>query len=75
MTLDQDIAVLATLVQRMAEESGRLKDFDSRAWLDQWLVQFVPALGNRRPLDVLDEPDGLESVRSVLLRMQSGACF
>lgn len=73
MPLEQDIAVLATLVQRMAEESGRAQDFDSRAWLDQWLVEFVPALENRRPLDALDEPGGLESVRSVLLRMQSGA--
>jgi len=33
----------------------------------------APAIGNRRPLDVLSEPGGLDLVRSYLLRAQSGA--
>ena len=33
----------------------------------------VPALGHRRPIDVLNESDGLEVVKSLLLRAQSGA--
>ncbi|WP_431153092.1 hypothetical protein [Acidovorax facilis] len=33
----------------------------------------VPALGDRRPLDVLNEPGGLEVLRSLLLQAQYGA--
>lgn len=36
-------------------------------------MEEVPALGNRRPLDVLFESNGLEVVSSLLLRAQSGA--
>jgi uncharacterized protein (DUF2384 family) len=36
-------------------------------------VGVVPALGDRRPLDVLKEPGGLEVVRSLLMRVKSGA--
>lgn len=70
---EDDIAALTALVQRMVEESGAPVGFDSRAWLDQWLLELAPAIGNRRPLDVLSEPGGLDLVRSNLLRPQSGA--
>jgi len=70
---EDDIAALTALVQRMVEESGAPVGFDSRAWLDQWLLELAPAIGHRRPLDVLSEPGGLDLVRSYLLRAQSGA--
>jgi uncharacterized protein (DUF2384 family) len=73
MALEDDIATLTVLVQCMLVESGEQTDFDASAWLDHWLTGVVPALGNRRPIDVLKEPDGLEVVRSLLLRAQSGA--
>ena len=73
MALEDDIATLTVLVQGMLAESGEQAGFDAKAWLDHWLTGVVPALGNGRPIDVLYEPDGLELVRSLLLRAQSGA--
>lgn len=70
MPLQEDIVSLSALVQRMVEESGDPIGFDSQAWLQDWLVSPVPALGNRRPLDFLNEPGGVEVVRSILLRAQ-----
>ena len=70
---EDDIAALTALVQRMVEESGAPVGFDSWAWLDQWLLELAPAIGHRRPLDVLSKPGGLDLVRSYLLRAQSGA--
>lgn len=73
MALEDDIATLTVLVQDMLAESGEIAGFEARAWLDRWLTGVVPALGNRRPIDVLNEPDGLEVVRSLPSRAQSGA--
>ncbi len=73
MALSDDIGSLESLVQRMVEESGQLGSFDAQAWLTQWLAEPVPALGDRRPLDVLDEPGGIALVTRVLCQMQSGA--
>jgi uncharacterized protein (DUF2384 family) len=73
MALEDDIATLTVLVQGMLADSGSQTGFDARAWLDHWLTGVIPALGNRRPIDVLNEPDGLEVVKSLFLRAQSGA--
>ena len=73
MVLEDDIATLSELVQRMVDESGTPVGFDALSWLDQWLLELAPAFGRRRPLDVLSEPGGLDLVRSHLLRAQSGA--
>jgi uncharacterized protein (DUF2384 family) len=68
-----EISSLEALVQRIVEESGRPVGFDAQAWLARWLEEPVPALGDRRPLDVLDEADGFEKVQQILLRIQTGA--
>ena len=73
MSIEDDITALTTLVQRMVDESGDSVGFDAQAWLNHWLMGEVPALGDRRPLDVLKESGGLDIVRSVLLRGQYGA--
>lgn len=73
MALEDDITTLTVLVQRMVAESGAPTGFDAWSWLDHWLMGVVPALGDRRPLDVLNEPGGLDVVSSLLLRTQSGA--
>lgn len=73
MALEDDITTLTALVQRIVDESGQPIGFDARSWLDHWLMVVVPALGDRRPLDVLNEPDGLDVVSSLLLRAQSSA--
>ena len=73
MAFNAEINSLAALVQRMVNESGETTGFDARSWLDHWLTGVVPALGDRRPLDVLNEPGGLEVLRSLLLQAQYGA--
>ena len=75
MVLEDDIATLSELVQRMVDESGTPVGFDALSWLDQWLLELAPAFGRRRPLDVLSEPGGLDLVRSHLLRAQSVVLF
>lgn len=70
---EDDINALTVLVQRMVNEAGEPCGFAARSWLDHWLIGEVRALGNRRPLDVLFEHNGLDVVSSFLLRAQSGA--
>lgn len=67
------IIALQDLVQRLVRESGAPTDFDAHAWVTAWIREPHPALGNTAPLDVLDTPNGYEKVRTLLLRMQSGA--
>ena len=73
MALEDDITTLTALEQRIVNESGEPTGLDARSWLEHWLTGVVPALGDRRPLDVLNEPDGLGVVSRLLLRVQSGA--
>lgn len=73
MSLETDLESLELVVAQMVRDSGRSEGFDAKEWIRHWMVGRVPALGDRRPLDVLAEPGGLECVRTVLLRMQSGA--
>lgn len=73
MPSDTDIAELELIVTLIVRESGHPEGFDAKRWLDRWLTDPLPATGGRRPVDVLDDPGGLELLRTVLLRMQSGA--
>lgn len=73
MDPQDDLASLCALVQRMVEESGNPEGFDARAWLEHWMSQEIPALGFRRPADLLKEPAGFDHVETTLRRMQSGA--
>jgi uncharacterized protein (DUF2384 family) len=73
MNSGEQIAALQLTVEKMVRASGRPDGFDARRWLEDWLSQRVPALGNRRPADLLTERDGFERVQVILLRMQSGA--
>ncbi|MBA4264311.1 MAG: hypothetical protein C0453_04455 [Comamonadaceae bacterium] len=75
MNAEDQIETLAATVQRMVEESGRPEHFNARVWLDDWLTRKVPALGFRRPADVLMEPGGLKRIQQILAGMQSGAYF
>lgn len=73
MDAQQQITELQDLVQRLVRESGNHHDFDACAWVTTWIRQPNPALGHTAPVDLLQTPDGYEKVRTVLLRMQSGA--
>jgi len=65
--------VLTDLVQQIVMESGNPEGFDAEAWLQEWLAAPLPAFGNRRPWDVLQEPEGLAVVRATLLQIQKSS--
>lgn len=68
----QTLKRLIDQVDRLVRESGRPQGFDVAAWLIDWIEHPVPALGNRRPLDLLDPEGGEQLVSQILSRMQSG---
>lgn len=49
------------------------KGFDAGRWLGVWLEHPQPALGGRRPSELLDTPTGLEVVTRLLGSLRSGA--
>ena len=46
---------------------------DVERWLARWLTKPQPALGGRRPDELLDTPGGVDAVARVLGAIQSGA--
>jgi putative toxin-antitoxin system antitoxin component (TIGR02293 family) len=67
------MASLVGQVQSMVAESGRTQDFDAGAWVSNWLEQPVPALGGRRPAELMDTSEGQAIVSRLVAQMQSGA--
>ena len=65
--------VLTDLVQQILMESGNPEGFNAEAWLQEWLAAPLPAFGNRRPWDVLQEPEGLALIQATLLQIQKGS--
>jgi putative toxin-antitoxin system antitoxin component (TIGR02293 family) len=53
--------------------SPEAKGFDSAKWLGQWLERPQPALGGRKPADLIDTPTGVEVVAKLLGAIESGA--
>lgn len=49
------------------------RDFDSAKWLGQWLERPQPALGGRKPGELIDTPTGLDVVAKLLGSIESGA--
>jgi uncharacterized protein (DUF2384 family) len=64
---------LTDQVEQMVRESGRPEGFNAEALLLDWLEHPVPALGNRRPAELLDTAGGEQCVAQILSRMRSGA--
>lgn len=64
-------------VDRVLLESGdpeQMGDsFHVAEWTGKWLKQPIGALGNRRPLDYLDNAFGQETVLQLIRQMQTGA--
>lgn len=69
------LARLLGQVEQMLAESGSeaVEDFDAAAWLAAWLDEPVPALGGRRPGELMDTAEGRALVSRTLRQMQSGA--
>jgi len=48
-------------------------DFDAARWLGRWIETPQPALGGRKPSELLDTPTGLDVVLRLLGALESGA--
>ena len=53
--------------------AAEAKDFDAAKWLGQRIERPQPALGGRKPADLVSSPTGLEMVARVLGAIESGA--
>lgn len=49
------------------------QDFDAARWLGRWIERPQPALGGRKPADLLDTPTGIQVVARLLGSIESGA--
>jgi len=69
------MAKLLGIANEIVENSTapEAKDFDTARWLGQWLEKPQPALGGRRPSELIDTPTGLDVVARLLGAIESGA--
>lgn len=69
------LARLLATAKSIVENStaAEAKDFDAAKWLGQWIERPQPALGGRKPADLIGTPTGLEMVARVLGAIESGA--
>lgn len=66
-------ARLVDQVQHVVQKSGNPEGFDAGRWVVQFLEAPHPALGGRRPADLMRTGDGSRSVSRRIAQMQSGA--
>ncbi len=67
------IKLLLGQVDAIVAESGVVDDFDAAGWMARWLDRPQPALGGRRPGELMETADGRTLVSDLLARMQSSA--
>jgi uncharacterized protein (DUF2384 family) len=67
------IARLIGQVQAMAEACGDAKGFSAAEWLGRWIEEPLPALGGRRPSELIDTAEGQRMVAKLLDQVLSGA--
>ena len=58
------LSMIVDQVQSMVESSGRSEGFDAAQWVASWIETSVPALGGKRPAELLDALESL-SCRSL----------
>lgn len=69
------VARLLGMVSEMLAHSTApaAENFDAAKWLGQWIEHPQPALGGKKPADMLDTPTGFEVVTRTLGAIESGA--
>jgi len=65
---------LLGIAKEMAQNSDapEARGFDSARWLGHWIERPQPALGGRKPAEMMDTPTGLEAVCKALGAIGSG---
>lgn len=69
------IARLLAMAEAIKAHStaAEAKGLDAAKWLGQWIERPQPALGGRKPADLVDTPTGIEVVARLLGAIESGA--
>lgn len=69
------LARLLALANEIVEDStsAEARKFDTARWLGQWIERPQPALGGRKPSELLDTPTGVSMVTRLLGAIRSGA--
>lgn len=67
------MATIIGQVETMVRESGNPEGFDAAKWVAEWINTPVPALGGRKPAELLDTVHGQNLVSKVLSMSQTGA--
>ena len=69
------MARLLGIAQTIVDNStaAQAKGFDAAQWLGRWIELPQPALGGRKPADLLDTPTGANVVARILGAIASGA--
>jgi putative toxin-antitoxin system antitoxin component (TIGR02293 family) len=67
------LAALIGQVETLVEEQGAPAGFDAAKWFRDWMRQPVPALGGRRPVELLDTREGQQIVSNLLDAIRAGA--
>src|SRR5262247_584862 len=67
------LAALIGQVEALVAEQGAPAGFDAARWFREWMKQPVPALGGRRPVELLDTREGQQIVSGLLDAIRAGA--
>ncbi len=67
------IARLINQVDTIVRDSGDPERFDAAKWVARWLDRPHPALGGRRPAELMDTADGRSLVSDLVGKMESAA--
>jgi putative toxin-antitoxin system antitoxin component (TIGR02293 family) len=69
------MAKLLGIAQEIVDNStaAEAAEFDAAAWLGEWIERPQPALGGRKPSELVSTPTGLEVVARLLGSLESGA--
>jgi putative toxin-antitoxin system antitoxin component (TIGR02293 family) len=67
------LATLIGQVEALVNEQGRPEGFDAARWFHQWIQEPVPALGGRKPAELLDTKEGQQIVSGLLDAIRAGA--
>lgn len=65
------LGIAQAIVAESTDETAA--QFDVAKWLGRWIENPQPALGGRKPADLLDTPTGIDVVARLLGSLQSGA--
>ena len=65
---------LLAMAQKIVDNSTahEAEGFDTAAWLDRWIQLPQPALGGRRPAELMDSAEGYRAVARALGAIESG---